>query len=398
MSNDPNVDIRHVDAEEWHPLSVLLHGYAFGESPTTPDQSDSWREDAKYREDNTRIAAFVKGEPAAAAVGMPMRQNLRGLVVPMLGVSGVATHPAARRQGHVRKLLTQLHGEMRDSGHVTSTLYPFSESFYERFGYVGFPKARSIRLRTDGLQPLLKRELPGEITFHRIGAAFDEYYATTELLLGERHGFGRRGRKSAQQLGDDDKEWLVFARHEGAVVGVFRYRTLGHGATIAGREFLYRSPVGRALLLQWLARHLEFDSFTFTLPPDDRPDVWYTDLAYADETRIQAPSMSAPMGRVLSVPGLSGMSAGSASITVKIDDDPFVGGTWTLSGTGGVLEVKAGGTPTAQLTSHGLAALVYGVLDPVDLPLRGYGEVSNEAAATLRTLFPAATPFLFEQF
>jgi hypothetical protein len=398
VSNDPNVEIRRVDAEEWHPLTVLLHGYAFGESPLTPDQSDSWREGIKYREDETRIAAFVKGEPAAAVVGMPMRQNVRGLVVPMLGVSGVATHPTARRQGHVRTLLTQLHGDMRDSGHVTSTLYPFRESFYERFGYVGFPKARSIRLRTDGLTPLLKQELPGEVTFHRIGAAFDEYYAATEVLLGERHGFGRRGRKAAQQVGDEDKHWIVFARHEGEVVGVFVYRTLGHGAVLEGKALLYRTPVGRALLLQWLARHLEFDSFTFQLPPDDRPDVWYTDLAYSDETRVQAPSQSAPMGRVLSVPGLSGMSAGSASIAVRIDDDPFVGGTWTLSGTGGVLEVKAGGTPTVQLTSHGLAALVYGVLDPVDLSLRGYGEVSNEAAVTLRTLFPPATPYLFEGF
>jgi hypothetical protein len=160
----------------------------------------------------------------------------------------------------------------------------------------------------------------------------------------------------------------------------------------------YRTPVGRVLLLQWLARHLEFEAFTFRLPPDDRPDVWYTDLAYEDETKIQAPTQSAPMGRVLSVPGLSGMSAGSASVTVRIDDDPFVAGTWTLSGTGGVLEVKAGGTPDAQLTAHGLAAQVFGVLDPADLPLRGYGSVSNEAAVTLRKLFPPATPFLYEQF
>jgi hypothetical protein len=42
--------------------------------------------------------------------------------------------------------------------------------------------------------------------------------------------------------------------------------------------------------------------------------------------------------------------------------------------------------------------LVYGVLDPEELPLRGLGEVPAGAAAELRALFPRRVPYVFSSF
>lgn len=394
--------VRRVTRAEAATTVAPLQAYAFGTTPITstgpaPAPSDDPADTSE--DDCVRLVAFDGSEASAVVVGIPMRQNVRGLVVPMLGISGVATHPAARRRGHIRTLLAQLHGEMKATGHVVSTLYPFRPSFYERFGYVSFPMPRRIRLFPDGLGKLLRVDFEGEVTFRRIGEAFDEFHEVLERLLLERHGFSMHPRDDRSGYGGPDDQWVVLARHQGELVGALLYRSHGLGKDLEGRHLLTRGPVGRMLLLQWLARHHDqHAAFTFGLPPDERPDLWYVDVHYTDETKVAGPLYSAPMGRVLSVPGLAGVHVGAARVTVEVVDDPFVAGTWTFDGYGGSLEVRAGGTPTATLTSHGLAALVYGVLDPIEIRLRGYGTLDAGTAQALRTLFPPAVPYLYASF
>ncbi|WP_020579431.1 GNAT family N-acetyltransferase [Actinopolymorpha alba] len=391
--------IRRVHGEELLTTALPLQSYAFIRSPHPVEAEERWRRSLHYHERNTILVAFGDEVAEATVEGLPMRQNVRGRTVGMLGVSGVATHPMARRRGHIRALLTQLHGEMRDAGHAVSTLYPFRQSFYERFGYVGFPKARRIRLFPAGLDRVVRADVPGEVTFHRIGEVYDDYSGFVERLLGERHGFSVSPPESAAQLRDDNDHWVVFARQEGEITGALLYRTTGFGQDLEGAALLSRGHIARTLLLQWLGRHLDqFSAFTFELPPDERPDLWYVDVHYAEETKVASPTHSAPMGRVLSVEGLAGIGAGPSRVTVEVVDDPFVGGIWTLDGSSGSLEVRRGGTPTATLTSHGLAALVYGVLDPEELVLQGYAVAEPESRTALATLFPPAAPYLFSSF
>lgn len=401
---DSATTIRRVSGEELLTSAFQLWAYAFGSSPAPDEEVERWRAEvatSEPRADRLNLIAFGGAEAEAIVSGFSLRHNVRGSVFPMVGISGVATHPKARRRGHVRTLLTQMHEEMRDSGHVLSTLYPFRQSFYERFGYVGFPKPRHIRLEARGLERMLRVEVPGEVSIHRIGEVFDDYYALLETILRERHGFSVFTRASTEGVAKENKHWIAIARQEGEIVGALLYRTNGFGNELQGRQLLTRSPIGRTLLLQWLARHHDqYSSFTFELPPDERPDLWYVDLAYDDETKVSGPNHSAPMGRVLSVPGLAGIATGNARATVEVVDDPFVAGTWTLDGRGGTLEVTSGGASggTARLTSHGLAALVYGVIDPAELTLQGYGTVDADTAQALRTLFSPAAPYLFSGF
>jgi hypothetical protein len=58
----------------------------------------------------------------------------------------------------------------------------------------------------------------------------------------------------------------------------------------------------------------------------------------------------------------------------------------------------AAGPAAATLTAAGLSALVYGVLDPEDIALRGLGDIPAEPAAKLRTLFPRQVPYLYARF
>ncbi|HEU0164912.1 MAG TPA: sterol carrier protein domain-containing protein [Thermomicrobiales bacterium] len=73
-------------------------------------------------------------------------------------------------------------------------------------------------------------------------------------------------------------------------------------------------------------------------------------------------------------------------------------GVFTLSGQDGVLAVTPGGEPVATVTIQGLAALIWAGQDPADFIYRGWGDVDDTAAATLRALFPVAYPVLHEEF
>jgi predicted acetyltransferase len=79
--------------------------------------------------------------------------------------------------------------------------------------------------------------------------------------------------------------------------------------------------------------------------------------------------------------------------------DRFIAGGYVLDGRSGTLEVtKAGGAAGPTLTAAGLSALVYGVLDPDEIVLRGLGDIPAEPAARLRTLFPRQVPYLYARF
>ena len=393
--------IRRLTNEERPTSSWPLGGYAFEPSPKSPAEAEKLREYLPYNEGNVTLVVQDGAETLAAVSAIPMRQNVRGTVYPMAGISGVATHPLARRQGHVRTLLTQLLGEMRDEGHIVSALYPFRPSFYGRFGFVGFPKPRTVTFSPADLGELLRADLPGEVRWQRIRDGYDDYRDFTNRLLSQRHGFSVFPDYRAVRLRDSDERWLVSARLDGEVIGAVTYRIDGHDGTLVADDLLTATPLGRALLLQFFARHVDqVARISAVVAADETPELWATDLAAHTETRVAFPGAPSPMARVLSLDGLRGLPTGPGRVRVDIVDDPFIAGSHLLDGGDGQLEISRGGesAPVATLTAAGISALVYGVLDPDELPLRGFGTVPPDAAAELRSLFPRSTPHLFADF
>ncbi|MEU8329541.1 GNAT family N-acetyltransferase [Micromonospora sp. NPDC048839] len=394
--------IRRVTADERLTTSFPLAAYAFESSPLGAARIDEFRDYLPYQEGNRTLVAEEGGVTLAAVSSIPMRQNLRGAVLPMAGVAGVATHPLARRQGHVRVLLHQLLDEVRDEGHPVSALYPFRPSFYARFGYVGLPKPRRATFAPAHLGSLLRVDLPGEVGWERVAAGYPTWRAYTERCLRERHGFALFPDYRANGMRDRDEYWLLTARVDGEVTGAMTYRIDEHGGTLHGNELLVSDPLARVLLLQFFARHVDqVERVTVQVPPDELPELWLTDLDMHVEARIAVPGSSAPMARLLSLDALSGLPAGPGRVRVELTGDRWLAGTHLLDGTTGALELTAdtaGRAPTATLTAAGLSALAYGVLDPAELPLRDLGVVPVDAAAELRSIFPRRVPYVFADF
>jgi predicted N-acetyltransferase YhbS len=395
--------IRRVTNEERQTTSFPLQAYAFEASPKRPERIDAFRRYLPYGAANRTLVVEEGGETVATASAIPMRQNLRGVVLPMAGVAGVATHPLARRRGHVRALLHRLLDEMHDEGYALSALYPFRASFYERFGYVGLPKPRTVTFAVADLAPLLRAELPGELGWERIATGYATHRAFTERCLAERHGFALFPEARAVALRDDDDRWLVTARRDSVTVGVLTYRINDHGGELVGDDLLVADPYARALVLGFLARHVDqVERVSLRVPADELPELWLTDLAVHVQARVARPNSSAPMARLLSLDALAGLPAGPGRVRVELTGDRWLGGSHLLDGTTGRLELESGtagrATPTATLTAAGLSALAYGVLDPAEVSVRGLGEVPADAAAELRRLFPRQLPYLHADF
>ncbi len=153
--------IRQISTDEWPQLSGPIQAYAFRPSPVPVNTAQSPRDKQRYAEEHITLVAELDGAAVADLSAVRMRQNVRGAVYPMAGLAGLATLPQVRRRGFARALITQMLGLMRESGHVVSALYPFRPSFYERFGYVGLPQARTVTSRRPARPGCWARTWPG---------------------------------------------------------------------------------------------------------------------------------------------------------------------------------------------------------------------------------------------
>ncbi|WP_435123367.1 GNAT family N-acetyltransferase [Micromonospora tulbaghiae] len=397
--------IRRLAADERLTTSFPLQAYAFEASPMADSRTDQFRAYLPYNAGNTTLVAEEDGVTAAAVSAIPMRQNLRGAVLPMAGVAGVATHPLARRRGHVRTLMQQLLDGMRDEGHQLTALHPFRASFYERFGYIGLPRRRTAVFNPADLAPLLRAELPDELVWERIGAGYARWRAYTERCLRERHGFAVFPDFRAVGLRDRDDRWLVSVVRGGETVGAVTYRIDDHAGTLFADDLLADDAYARTSVLQFFARHVDqVARISVQVTPDELPELWLTDLDVQVEARVARPDPTAPMARLLSLDALADQPVGVGRVLVELVGDRWLAGRHLLDGTTGKLAVlpaqttAGGGVPAARLTAAGLSALAYGVLDPAEVVVRGLGEVPVDAAGELRRLFPRELPHLFADF
>jgi predicted acetyltransferase len=396
-----DMEIRQISAEERTALMWPLQAYAFWPSPWKEEATATYARRMEYYGTVVSLVAEEDGAALAGVGALPMRQNVRGLVHDMAGVASVASHPSARRRGLVRTLLQRLLRQMRDQGCATSALYPFRPSFYGRHGYVGVPRVRTATFAPEGLSHLLRANLPGTVERLPMSEGFADYTGLTLRLLSERHGFAvfdETRRAEFRTL----PSWLAIARVDGEVVGAVEYRIEQFGGDLVASDLLTTGPMGRALLLQFFARHVDqVARIVVTVGTEEVPELWGTDLPVLTEGRVEHPRKAGPMVRVLDLEKLAGTPVGAGAVTVEVVDDELIGGRYRLCGDDGRLTVERaadGAAADATLTCAGLSGLVYGVLDPVDVMTRGFGRIEASAIAPLRSLFPREMPYLFADF
>jgi predicted acetyltransferase len=393
----PDIDIRQLHRDEkWDVLHALTN-YAFRSSPPLMEKEE-FMEKAKDREDDIVWGLFEKGEPAACTAESVMRQQIRGRLFSMSGIWGVATHPAARRRGFAKKLLNITLSHAHEEGRTVSCLYPFRESFYERLGYVTFPQPKKAILDTKSLAPALTLDLEGTVEMVGIKDGYDRYRDFLSTYQSRVHGMALSA-SGHRHRSQENESWVAFAKHEDQIIGVMTYAMKGEHVTQFTMEvsrFYYLNSLGKYLLLNWMARHIDqAKEVELWIPPHAHPETWLSDLNLSTRQLYIS-----PMGRILNLEELEGIEVGPGRFHVQIKDPfcPWQKGMWAFQSQEGKLAVQPSAQADLTLSIQGLSALIYGTHTVEDFQYRDWGNPSPQMMRTLTSMFPVKTPYIHEFF
>lgn len=398
----PTITIRQLSDAEAPEIMYPLTSYAFSPSPPLRDKAE-FMAMAQLRRGVMVVAAFEEERAVAVVAATPMTQNVRGRLYGVSAIWGIASDPAARRQGYVRRALAETLAITRDAGQPLSGLYPFRESFYERLGYVTFPRAYLAKLTPAALAPLLRHDFAGHVELLAIADGYDAFREYAIQQRSRIHGmavFDLPEKEAAIRRND---VWVALAKAGGETIGAMTYNLRnegGSGMTLKAHRFYYDTSQGRYLLLQWIARHTDqAGQAEILLPPAERPETWWPDLRMTVEF-----TGGGPMARVVDVAALGGMPVGgdtvAPAVTAHITDPlcPWNTGAWRFEAADGQLVVRRAGDAECDLAIQGLTGLVFGTHDPADFAVRGWGQLPAGTQAAMRTLFPPLLPYMHESF
>jgi len=393
-----NTTIRQLCGEEMLEVMYWMPTYAFSSTPPMPDK-DERQEMLKQRQGVIFFALFEGETARSCAAASQMTQQVRGKIYRMGGLWGVATHPAARRKGYCRQVLTKLLAAVRDSGRPLACLYPFRESFYERLGYVTFPHPRTAKFKPSTLQALAKQELAGEIELVLIADGYDTYRDYLKQMQKRVHGLAFFDYGDKARVQKENRQWVAKAMIDGKLEGLMLYNLKGDGPggfKFTASRFYYHSSRAKYLMLAWIGRHTDqAQEVELRLPVYEQPETWLADMKIQAET-IYIP----PMGRVLDVAEIGGMQTGAGGFAARISDPicPWNESVWRFETADGRLQVSPTSQADCDLSIQGLTALIYGAHDPADFEIRGWGNPSPELQTLMQTMFPRLQPYLHEYF
>lgn len=116
-------------------------------------------EETILRDDSTGYVVEAHGQIVGAATVLDMTCSRNGTMHRCAGVAAVAVLPEWRGSGAGSALMRGLIPLMREAGFEVSTLHPFRDTWYRRYGYVGVGMRLDIRCSSDRL-PSLPPDLP----------------------------------------------------------------------------------------------------------------------------------------------------------------------------------------------------------------------------------------------
>ncbi|MHA2407748.1 MAG: GNAT family N-acetyltransferase [Candidatus Ranarchaeia archaeon] len=390
--------IRKVEGKE-DEKALELSFYAFHPSPGSLEKH---RKFLPYYQETIKYILYENDKPASLIACKPLTQNVRNTIKPMCGIADVASNPETRRKGYVKQLMDTAFTHMKENKQGFSTLYPFKEAYYEKFGYIAFPQFRVARISPQSLTPLLEEKFGGTVERMSIAEGFQVYVDFLQELQPSIHGMALLPLSEIKRLKVDSPYWLAVARDGKKVVGILTYKITGYWKELRVRDFYYSNSKGKYLLLQWLGRHVDqLRQILMPIKPNETPDLWVSDTFWGEIGAIKTRDWAAnPMGRVVIVEDLSGLHVGEGEISLAIEDPqcPWNNSAFTFEAKDGILQVKKTDTASETLSISGLSAVIYGSYNLEDFEYKKWGTLSPEIQKKIRTLFPPLTPYLHADF
>lgn len=163
--------VREEEMEETRRLSAICFDYPYRgeeEEKKTKEGQDQKEKEQDPAGKNRQYGAFTPdNEMMASMAAIPLSFYYEGQAVPGYGIGNVCTYPHHRKKGAIRAMFEQMLTDAYREGCMLSYLYPFSESFYGKFGYCRMD--HSLRYTLD-LQGIPKKAWPGTFVLYQEGA------------------------------------------------------------------------------------------------------------------------------------------------------------------------------------------------------------------------------------
>jgi predicted acetyltransferase len=212
------------------------------------------------------IIAEYKGEIIGTATTFPAQMWLSGVPVHVGAVAGVTVLPQYRRNSVAAKMLRFAVVRMFAEGQALSVLFPFSHSYYQKFGYGTISDLHAYRLNPNNLTVFEEG--------HKVRPFQADDLAMMRVMykgqLTWHNGWFTRSNEWWDQLVARWPNIMVFD-NEGMIEGYYSYemRTSAQGEReLHIREFFAAEDAAFRGLIGYLAAQNEADVIEYLAPPD----------------------------------------------------------------------------------------------------------------------------------
>lgn len=329
----------------------------------------------------------------------PYTLCLRGVHVPTSYIVGLATHPAGRRSGAGRELLTAALKEMKRRRHYVHILMPSKAGFYQPYGYELYCHQWKETMDLESLRPLTEKN----VRFAFVNSP-DQWPYLAEVY--EKYTAGLSGYAVRNEA--SWRSHIEAQLAEGHIAVVFdhdepiAYMFYQLGApTIVSGEFVYSSIKGRRGLLEYMYNHRsQGTAFQWNEGMHDQSYRFYPDGKKGHETM---PFMTC---RIVDVKGaleqIPYPAGADGRIVLQITDPlaPWNTGIFCLTvrdGAGTVQKIEQG-QADAVMPVGTLALLVFGAMDVSDLAFNEKITAEEKALRQLAAFFPKETCYINEWY
>ena len=339
MTNGP-YELRPATPDDWEPMIKVLQG-AFNDD----DFEVSEAEKGLFEPERTVLAVTDEGI-AGVSAAFTRDMVVPGGIVPAAHVTQVSVGATHRRQGLLRRMITQLHSDALALGEPIAVLWASEGKIYQRFGY-GLATTRLTIEATQRELTLRDPVAPGEGRLRAVPAdSPGEMRKVFDEVCADRPGWSVRDDRWWANVLDDTKSRrggataLRAAVHDGpdGVDGYVLWRVKsewsagGPGGVVQIRELIANTPEAYRALWRFALSVDLTRSTRYAMAPVDEP------LQYlVDEPRRLGTTVSDGLWvRVLDVPRALSARRYAAPVDVVIEvedgDIPANAARWRLVG------------------------------------------------------------------
>jgi len=389
-----NIEIKSASTDEDYKLVKDMTQYAFAASPGQNESNSH-----EYFQGDHQYILYEDGKPMATAAAIPMTQQVRGKVFDMAGIAGVFTYPEARRRGHVKALMKHMFAKMKEKNQPITSLYPFKQSFYGKFGYITLPQTLIVEIKSHQLAALIDKDLDVSYRRYLLKDEVESVIQYYKDFQEEIHGMALFIDRIQQSLKERDRWVLEVRDSDDHLIALLLYRIEGFEKPAVIFPFLYKNSLGKYGALRYFALHAEqISSIKTQVYTGDMIETWLYDAIPRKKSRDWVPS---PMARVFDISALRGIEVGPGKIHLQVSDpyNPANNSCWKLEEQEGLLEIstchQGDGTP---ITIQAFSAMIFGGYDFEDFTIHGWGDLNTEEIAILTSMFPPLRAKIFQTF